>query len=418
MEYQFHPAANVFPLSEGDEFVRLVESMRTHGYDPDHPIVLFEDEILDGRNRYRAAQEAGVGPVFTRWSNGGNPFKFAWKENAARRHLDPGQLAACYIVMLRGSDAWAAAKLERQATANAARSDAAKKQQRTELEDGWIGFASGHLPAGEQPENADPLDKEDVERRVVAIVGDNWAHVQAAREAGVSLRTMSRAFALEKGSPELIDQTAAGRITLNEAGRQRRAAELQTRLQALPQDKFRVIYADPPWSYGDKREEIGKWKGRELDYGPAEGHYPAMKLQDICALDVKSIAAADAALFLWVTSPLLLQGPEVMQSWGFEYKASFVWDKVAHNMGHYNSVRHELLLIGTRGSCLPENAQLFDSVQSIERSKEHSQKPEKFREIIDTLYPSGRRLELFARGRVPEGWTAWGADIGADSERE
>ena len=88
-----------------------------------------------------------------------------------------------------------------------------------------------------------------------------------------------------------------------------------------------------------------------------------------------------------------------------------MWDKVKHNMGHYNSVRHEFLLIGVRGSCQPDENQLFDSVQSIERT-EHSAKPEEFRNIIQTLYPYGTRIELFAR-QEHEGWDYFGNQITA-----
>ena len=49
-------------------------------------------------------------------------------------------------------------------------------------------------------------------------------------------------------------------------------------------------------------------------------------------------------------------------------------------------------------------------VQSIERTKQHSEKPAEFRTIIDTLYPYGRRVELFARGELPKQWEAWGAE--------
>lgn len=113
-------------------------------------------------------------------------------------------------------------------------------------------------------------------------------------------------------------------------------------------------------------------------------------------------------LFLWTTSPLLPEGLRVAEAWGFKYKAAFVWDKVKHNMGHYNSVRHEFLLICTKGSCTPDVSKLFDSVQSIERTDKHSQKPEEFREIINTIYPHGSRIELFRRGDTPEGWKIWG----------
>lgn len=165
--------------------------------------------------------------------------------------------------------------------------------------------------------------------------------------------------------------------------------------------KYRIIYADPPWQYNDKRD--GNTTG-------AEDHYPTMSIQELCELPVKELADENAVLFLWVTSPMLEECFEVIKTWGFKYKTSFVWDKVKHNMGHYNSVRHELLLVCTKGSCLPDNNKLFDSVVSIERSDKHSEKPEYFREIIDTLYPYGKRIELFARKKA-DGWDVWGNQI-------
>lgn len=161
--------------------------------------------------------------------------------------------------------------------------------------------------------------------------------------------------------------------------------------------EYRIIYADPPWSYNDKQNVE--------TMGGAEKHYPTMPLNEICELPIP--AAKDAILFLWVTSPMLEDAFSVIKAWGFKYKTSFVWDKVAHNMGHYNSVRHEFLLICTRGSCTPDVPKLYDSVVSIERSDEHSKKPDQFREMIDTLYPVGDRLEMFAR-EEHEGWDVWG----------
>ena len=135
-------------------------------------------------------------------------------------------------------------------------------------------------------------------------------------------------------------------------------------------------------------------------------HYPVLELDAICAIPVSEWAEDNAVLFLWVTSPVLEEAFRVVHAWGFEYKASFVWDKIKHNMGHYNSVRHEFLLICTRGSCQPDKQQLFDSVQSIERSK-HSEKPAEFYDIIETLYTHGRKLEIFARARR-DGWDVYG----------
>lgn len=233
--------------------------------------------------------------------------------------------------------------------------------------------------------------------------------------AGVSHDTIAKVEKIEAQAPEEVkQQLRTGEISINQAyknirreeKRQQWQSAIEQQVEAPKADRhvdifttekrYRVIYADPPWSYGDKQNIEG--------LGGAAKHYPTMPLEDICALPVP--AAEDAVLFLWVTSPLLEDCFKVIRAWGFKYKSSFVWDKVAHNMGHYNSVRHEFLLVCTKGSCTPDAPKLYDSVVSIERT-EHSRKPAAFREIIDTLYPRGERLEMFAR-EAPEGWDVWG----------
>lgn len=183
------------------------------------------------------------------------------------------------------------------------------------------------------------------------------------------------------------------------AQEQARALRIEQALK--PDAKYRVIYADPPWSYGNTMPGY---------YTEQAHHYDLMSLDAICNMPVASVTEDHAVLFLWTTSPMLEDAFRVIKAWGFTYKSSFVWDKVKHNMGHYNSVRHEFLLICTRGSCVPDVQKLFDSVQSIERSDTHSQKPSEFRQIIDTLYPNGKRLELFAREK-PDGWDVYGNQI-------
>jgi len=168
--------------------------------------------------------------------------------------------------------------------------------------------------------------------------------------------------------------------------------------------KYNIIYADPPWSYNDKQNS--------KDLGGALKHYSTMSIKDISSLPIKQITDKNAVLFLWVTSPLLETSFEAIKAWGFKYKTSFVWDKVKHNMGHYNSVRHELLLIAIKGSYTPQVKKLFDSVVSEERTQ-HSKKPQIFRDIINTIYPQGNRIELFARQKT-EGWDVWGNEVDSD----
>ena len=178
----------------------------------------------------------------------------------------------------------------------------------------------------------------------------------------------------------------------------------ETETPELPKGKYNVILADPPWKYNDTCEN-----GAIQSKG-ADKHYPVMTIQQLCKLDIPTLCVDNCILFLWVTSPFLEECFEVINSWGFKYKASFVWDKIKHNMGHYNSVRHEFLLMCIKGSFQPEEMKLYDSVISIEKTKKHSEKPEVFYEIIETLYPTGKKIELFAR-KERKGWDSWGNEI-------
>jgi len=168
----------------------------------------------------------------------------------------------------------------------------------------------------------------------------------------------------------------------------------------LPNSKYRVIYADPPWAYGNTMPDY---------MGVQDDHYQTLTVKQLCEMPVMDIVDDNAVLFLWVTSPILAEVFGLINAWGFEYKSSFVWDKVEHVMGHYNSVRHEFLLVCVRGTCQPDNQKLFDSVVTEKRTA-HSAKPETFRKIIDTIYPLGKRIELFARKQT-EGWDVYGNEV-------
>src|SRR5262245_48110566 len=87
---EFHCLSNLFPLVEGAEFDDLVADIRAHGLH--EPIVVFEDKVLDGRNRLRACEAAGVEPTFTVYT-GDDPVAYVVSLNLRRRHLDESQRA-------------------------------------------------------------------------------------------------------------------------------------------------------------------------------------------------------------------------------------------------------------------------------------------------------------------------------------
>lgn len=169
--------------------------------------------------------------------------------------------------------------------------------------------------------------------------------------------------------------------------------------------KYQVIYADPPWDYKGQKQHAGKGK---LDTGGAIVHYPTMTLAELKLLNIDSIAADDCLLFLWSSSPHLDQAVELLKAWGFSWATvGFVWDKGKVNPGFYTMSQCELCLIGKRGK-IPTPRGARNIRQLIrEARREHSRKPDAVRHAIEAMFPEQRKIELFARERVP-GWNAWG----------
>jgi N6-adenosine-specific RNA methylase IME4 len=159
---------------------------------------------------------------------------------------------------------------------------------------------------------------------------------------------------------------------------------------------FGTIYADPPWIYGNQSTR-----------GATGDHYVGLTVDEICALPVTKLAAADSHLHLWTTNAFLFDSKRVLEAWGFTYKSCYIWVKPQIGMGNYWRVSHEFLLLGVRGALVFEDHTLR-SWGEFKRSQ-HSAKPERIRDLIHRASP-GPRLELFAR-RAVEGWTCWGNEI-------
>lgn len=175
--------------------------------------------------------------------------------------------------------------------------------------------------------------------------------------------------------------------------------------------KYNIIYADPPWDYGNTKNLNGEF------WGMADKHYNVMKFKDLCNLPIGNIAADDCFLFLWVTSPFLEKGFELIKSWGFKYATvGFVWVKMKNDMsevrkdglGKYTISNAEYCLIARKGKYWREARNVH---QIIEYPKtEHSEKPKEIRDRIVSLCGNLPRVELFARD-LCEGWDSIGNEI-------
>jgi phage N-6-adenine-methyltransferase len=87
---EFHPLANIFPLLDGQAYSDLIADISKHGVR--EPVWLYDGQILDGRNRWRAADAAGV-ECETRDYEGDDPAGFVVSLNLHRRHLSESQRA-------------------------------------------------------------------------------------------------------------------------------------------------------------------------------------------------------------------------------------------------------------------------------------------------------------------------------------
>ena len=241
-------------------------------------------------------------------------------------------------------------------------------------------------------------------------------------DAGIDKKLSSRAQKLAAVPAEKFEQhMAEWRGRVSEEGErvsmaliaegtkaERRAAreqELAAKQRALPDAKFGVILADPPWSFSTYSEN-----GMDRS---ADNHYPTQTTDDVCALDVPGIAANDCVLFLWATAPMLPDALRVMAAWGFLYRSQAVWSKNKVGTGYWFRSAHELLLVGVRGK-IPAPAPGTQWASVIEAPvREHSRKPDEAYDLIEAYFPTLPKIELNARGPARDGWAVWGNEAEA-----
>ncbi len=183
----------------------------------------------------------------------------------------------------------------------------------------------------------------------------------------------------------------------------------------IQKKKYKIIYADPPWGYRDKRDKHPRLSGG------ASVHYNTIETKDLKLLPIASISDTDCMLFMWATFPNLSEALALITAWGFEYKTlGFSWIKTNikngkpfFGIGYYTKSNCEVCLIGVKGKPI----KVSDKVSSvlIRPREAHSKKPDIVRGKIVELCGDISRIELFAREKH-EGWDAWGDEVESDIE--
>ncbi len=96
---KIHPYADLFPMMNDTEFVALCEDIKENGLRD--PIIIYENTILDGRNRWKACQETKSPHRFQNY-HGNDPKAFVISKNFHRRHLNESQRAMLAAKLLNG----------------------------------------------------------------------------------------------------------------------------------------------------------------------------------------------------------------------------------------------------------------------------------------------------------------------------
>ena len=181
----------------------------------------------------------------------------------------------------------------------------------------------------------------------------------------------------------------------------------------LPNKKYNIIYADPPWKFSSPKFQDGnRGFGNRV-----EDRYKTLSIKEMCNLSINKITKKDCILFMWVIDSHLEESFKVIKSWKFRFATiGFTWVKqyksgsYCYNFGAYTLKSTEICLIALKGKL--KNIKKSNNVKGLvfaERTK-HSKKPDCIKDKIIDLCGDLPRIELFARQKTP-GWDVWGNEV-------
>lgn len=243
---------------------------------------------------------------------------------------------------------------------------------------------------------------------------------ELAKVANVSHDTIAKVKVIEAKAPEEVKaQLRTGEVSINQAyqeikkeekkiERDKKIEEVKAKIEeenlTLEDKKYHVIAIDPPWAY----EEKGGFSSSEYDAESNRGavDYPTMTVEQIKKIELPE--AQDCVLFLWTTHAFLRDSFEILEQWGYKYKATLVWDKVKMGIGRTVRMQIEFCLIGVKGNPIINGSSERDII--TESRREHSRKPEAFYEMVERMC-IGNKLDYFSRqSRI--NWEHYGAEQG------
>ena len=242
---------------------------------------------------------------------------------------------------------------------------------------------------------------------------------ELSKVAQVGERTLGMVKKIqEKATEEVKAKLSTGEVSINSAYQDiKKEEKKKNRLEKIEQIKqeiskglkapnglYDVISIDPPWEYSER----GGSSHNSFDaVGNRAGvDYPTMTVEELKKINIP--AKSDCVMFLWTTHAFLKDSFDLLDAWGFNYKATLVWDKVKMGMGRNIRMQVEFCLLATKGKPILNGSGERDII--TEPRREHSRKPEAFYTKVDNM-TVGYKLDYFAREQR-KNWFTYGAEVG------
>lgn len=443
MTLAFHRYANLFPLTEGQEFYDLAEDIRVNGLLDRIGLIPVDDgeQILDGRNRYRAlvwlvSTGEVLGDTWGKWSgepltvdrlsntedwglycdapveNDAEALAYVLSKNLTRRHLDESQramVAADLATMTVGRPAAGnTANLRNLSVADAAAALSVSERSVT--------------TAKTVRQTADPAISDAVKQGHLAVSAAAEIAAQPAERQARILADLPRDAGgkltpdVKKALGPVIAELRAEKVAAKKEKRAERELTHGRKLQSLPAKTYGVAIEDFEWDHEPYSRETGLERHPSMHYETAADAHTPEEIAARCA-ERFACLAEDCILFKWATSPHLAIAIHVLELQGFRYVTSLVWNKErngdARGPGYWFTGEHEMILVGVRGKVVAPAYAHFRSTFSASVGA-HSEKPPNLHDIIEFHWPNTPKVEFNARAARP-GWAAWGFDAPAET---
>jgi len=319
---KFHEVANLFPLLEGKPFNELVEDVKKNGLL--EPIWTHDNQVVDGRNRFRACKVAGVEPRFRPWNGKGSLVSFVISLNLKRRHLTPSQASTVGVEALPFRE----------------------KEARERIK-----MRTGGLTKEKIPES----------------VKKGQARDFVAKDLGINPRYISDAKWLQDNNPEAFESVKSGKVKLGVAVKKVKKEKDIERRKALPKKEFKnlvcgdaveelkklepltvdCVVTDPP--YGIDFKSV---RGAETNDFEQDGKAFALDLLSKTLPELYRVMKEGSHLYVFCSWHNVGAFKKLVEDSGFDVRNCLVWVKNNHTPTNYllnYAHKHEFVLFASKG---------------------------------------------------------------------